>query len=159
MKEWARAPSPRQEICSHNSDKGKCSGVAMLYLPYCGRSSVFLWPSQALSLAKFTFSDLGIWLFHQNKFIFDSFQIGNGPEQWLVQKKIIKNPTISMCSLREPSQTVVTLHPSVARAMSLLVSFQVCSLTAVRGFSSRRQNVSMKFRSIKFNNDSNKNLS
>lgn len=62
-----------------------------------------------------------------------------------------------MCSLQEPSQTVVTLHPSVARAMSLLVSFQVCSLTAVRGFSSRRWDVSVKFWSIKFNNINNNN--
>lgn len=93
MKGWARALNPRlgaKEIFSHNFDDAKCSGVAMLYLPYCGRSSLFLWPSQALSLAKFTFSDLGIWLFHQNEFIFDGLQIGNGPEQWLVQKKIIK---------------------------------------------------------------------
>lgn len=131
----------------------------MLYLPHCGRSSVFLWPSQVLSLAKFTFSDLGIWLSHQNKFIFDGFQIGNGPEQWLVQKIIKKNPTISMCSLREPSQTVVTLHPSVARAMSLLVSLQVCSLIAVRGFSSRRRDVRVKFWSIKFNNNNNNKIS
>lgn len=38
-----------------------------------------------------------------------------------------------MCSLWEQSQTVVILHPSIARAMSMLVSFQVYSLTAVKG--------------------------
>lgn len=42
--------------------------------------------SQDLSLAKFTFSVFGIYVVHQKEFIFECFQIGNCPKQWLVQK-------------------------------------------------------------------------
>lgn len=55
-----------------------------------------------------------------------------------------------MCSLWEASQTVVTLHTSIARAIRMLVSFQVYSPIAVRRLSLRRRNVSGKFGSTKF---------
>lgn len=130
----------------------------MLYLPYCGRSSVFLWPSQVLSLAKFTFSDLGIWLSHQNKFIFDGFQIGNGPEQWLVQKnnKISNYFHVLITGTKPNSCYFASFSCQSNEPVGFLPGL---FSNSSKGFSSRRRDVSVKFWSIKFNNNNNNKIS